>query len=72
MIRSAPLIDAILCAMIIFVMSGHSASIKGADRIMVLDNGGISAIGTHAELLAVSKIYQDIYKSQLKEGEQFS
>ena len=54
------------------IIAQRIASIKGADRIMVLDNGEISAIGTHAELMKVSKIYQDIYKSQLKEGEQFS
>ena len=44
------------------------ASVKGADRIAVLDNGSISAIGTHEELLKTSEIYRDIYKSQLKEG----
>lgn len=44
------------------------ASIKGADRIAVLDNGTISAIGTHEELMKTSEIYRDIYKSQLKEG----
>lgn len=44
------------------------ASIKDADRIMVLDNGEISAIGTHQELLKCSDIYRDIYESQLKEG----
>ena len=54
------------------IIAQRIASIKGADRIMVLDNGGISAIGTHAELMQFSKIYQDIYKSQLKEGEQIS
>ncbi len=51
------------------IIAQRIASIKGADRIMVLDNGGISAIGTHAELMKTSPIYQDIYQSQLKEGE---
>ena len=54
------------------IIAQRIASIKGADRIMVLDNGGVSAIGTHTELLQISKIYQDIYNSQLKEGEQMS
>ncbi len=54
------------------IIAQRIASIKGADRIMVLDNGGISAIGIHAELMQISKIYQDIYRSQLKEGEQIS
>lgn len=54
------------------IIAQRIASIKGADRIMVLDNGQISAIGTHAELMQISKIYQDIFKSQLKEGEQIS
>lgn len=44
------------------------SSIQGADRILVLDNGGVSAIGTHAELLETSEIYRDIYNSQMKEG----
>lgn len=44
------------------------ASIRDADQILVLDNGGISAMGTHAELLEKSDIYRDIYYSQLKEG----
>lgn len=50
------------------IIAQRIASIKGADRIAVLDNGGISAIGTHEELMQVSEIYRDIYKSQLKEG----
>ena len=51
------------------IIAQRIASIKGADRIMVLENGSISAMGTHEELLNISEIYQDIYKSQLKEGE---
>ena len=51
------------------IIAQRIASIKGADRIMVLDNGGVSAIGTHEELMKISEIYQDICKSQLKEGE---
>ena len=51
------------------IIAQRIASIKNADRIAVLDNGGISAIGTHDELMRSSEIYQDIYKSQLKEGE---
>ena len=50
------------------IIAQRIASIKGADRIAVLDNGGIPAIGTHEELMKTSDIYRDIYKSQLKEG----
>ncbi len=51
------------------IIAQRIASVKGADRIAVLDNGRISAIGTHEELMKTSEIYKDIYRSQLKEGE---
>lgn len=51
------------------IIAGRIASIRDADQIMVLDNGTISAIGTHEELLKHCEIYQDIYHSQLKGGE---
>ena len=50
------------------IIAQRIASIKGADRIAVLDDGGLSAIGTHEELMQHCEIYQDIYRSQLQEG----
>lgn len=52
------------------IIAQRIASIKGADRIAVLDEGKISAIGTHEELMKSSEIYRDIYRSQMKEGGQ--
>ncbi len=44
------------------------SSVKNCDRIVVLEEGEIAAIGTHEALLAESEIYQDIYASQVKGG----
>jgi len=46
------------------------ASVRRADRIVVLNNGGIEACGSHQELIETCKTYQDIYHSQIgNEGE---
>jgi ATP-binding cassette subfamily B protein len=50
------------------VVAQRISSVLGADRILVLEDGGIAASGTHAELLATSPIYQEIYRSQLEKG----
>ncbi len=50
------------------IIAQRIASVKDADRILILENGRIAACGTHDELLADSDIYQDIYNSQLKTG----
>jgi ATP-binding cassette subfamily B protein len=45
------------------------SSVMDADKIFVMDQGRLVDSGTHAELLASSKIYQEIYESQLGKEE---
>ena len=52
------------------IVAQRIASIRMANRIVVLENGGISACGTHEELMESCPIYQEIYHSQIgKEDE---
>lgn len=53
------------------IIAQRIASVRRADRIVVLNNGSIVACGTHEELLDCCAIYRDIYDSQIgKEGEE--
>ncbi len=47
-----------------FIVSQRAASVQYADQILVMDNGRLAGIGTHAELLAENEVYQEIYYSQ--------
>ena len=52
------------------IIAQRVASVQDADRIIVMDGGRISAIGTHDELMKTSEIYQEIYTTQNKAGNQ--
>ena len=52
------------------IIAQRISSVEDADRIIVMDGGRIDAIGTHEELLRTNKIYQEVYESQRKGGEQ--
>jgi len=47
------------------IIAQRIASVRNADRIVVLSEGTIAACGSHAELMETSPIYRDIYNSQL-------
>jgi ATP-binding cassette, subfamily B, multidrug efflux pump len=51
-----------------FIIAQRISTVLNADKILVLDNGRIAAEGTHAELIASSPIYREIYESQLGNG----
>ena len=54
---------------VVFIVSQRTSSIKGADKIIVLDDGRVAGIGTHDELLKSCPLYGEIHYSQYeKEG----
>lgn len=52
------------------IIAQRIASVRRADRIVILDNGRIAAVGTHEELLNSCTVYQDIYHSQIGKEEE--
>ena len=50
------------------IIAQRISSVQDADKIIVLDDGKISAIGTHSELLITSAIYREVYDSQNQGG----
>ena len=50
------------------IIAQRIASVQDADLIVVMDNGQISAVGNHQQLMQTSSIYQEVYYSQQKGG----
>lgn len=50
------------------IIAQRISSVEDADKIVVMNNGAIDAVGTHEELLKSNKIYQEVYNSQVKGG----
>ncbi len=50
------------------IIAQRISSIEDADKIIVLEEGKVDAIGTHEELLKSNMIYQEVYNSQMKGG----
>ena len=51
------------------IIAQRISSVEDADLILVMDNGKISARGTHEELLKTSDIYREVYEQQMSGGE---
>ena len=54
----------------VILIAQRVASVKNADRIAVLEDGALAAFGTHEQLLQSCGVYQDIYRSQVREGDE--
>ena len=52
------------------IIAQRISSIQDADRIIVLNEGRIESVGTHEELLKISPIYQEVYNTQVKGGDE--
>ena len=50
------------------IIAQRVASVQDADLILVMDGGRIAAAGKHEELMQTSTIYQEVYYSQNKGG----
>ncbi len=50
------------------IIAQRVASVQDADKIIVMDDGAISAVGKHDELLKTSDIYREVFQSQVKGG----
>ncbi len=49
------------------IIAQRIASVQDSDKIIIMENGGITAVGTHETLLKYNDIYKDLYHSQNKE-----
>jgi cysteine desulfurase/selenocysteine lyase len=53
----------------VFIVSQRTASLRHANRIIVLDEGNVSGIGTHKQLMESCDVYREIHNSQYQEEE---
>lgn len=53
------------------IIAQRIASVQHADRIIVIEGGRVSALGTHEELMASSGIYREVYQTQTQGGGDF-
>jgi ATP-binding cassette subfamily B protein len=50
------------------IIAQRLSSVQDADRIVIMNNGAISAVGNHKELLAGNELYREIWNSQMSKG----
>ena len=55
-----------LGGMTTIIIAQRVASVKEADRIIIMDNGKIADIGNHEELLKRNEVYRDLYNTQME------
>ena len=50
------------------IIAQRISSVENADKIIVMDNGTVTAVGKHEELLKTSVIYREVYEQQTRGG----
>lgn len=69
-LRMALKADSDMQKSVVVIVAQRISTVADADHIIVLDDGEVAGKGTHAELKAHNKVYQEILDSQLKGGSQ--
>jgi ABC-type multidrug transport system fused ATPase/permease subunit len=62
-------LDRLMAGRTTFVVAHRLSTLRGADRILVLDDGALVGVGSHSEVLATCAVYREMWDLQRMDGD---